>query len=425
MKGLFVKAGKRLLRWSKNFVGKDLVLRVLSVFFAMLIWGYVITIQNPSRNKTLTDVSVKFEGEADLNARDLVIRGNKAELLKNVAATVTTPLDKYAQVTAQDVECTINLSNIGSPGTYTLRIDAQSYYGEASASPASVQVEIDELEIKQIPVEIHTEGTLPDGYWMDDMAVSQQMIEIRGAKIDIEKVTKAVGILSLNNRTESYNDAISLKLVDADGNEVPNVSLISDIPAVNVKMTIQPKKTVGFNIVGAIVGSDNIAANYEIASIKTIPESVEITGSREALESIVQLDLESLDISGASGYIFQTLAIKVPEGITILGGENVNVYISIKEKTETVAFQDIGIQVIGTTSKSDYSISTSKVDVSVSGPYSKITKLTRKDIKLVVDITDLSPGQYVLQVQTGESDKLTNDMTVTPGTETVTITIRR
>jgi YbbR domain-containing protein len=425
MKGLFVKAGKRLQRWSKNFVRKDLVLRLLSVFFAMLIWGYVITIQNPSRNKTLTDVSVKFEGEADLNARDLVIRGNKTDLLKNVTATVTTPLDKYAQVTAQDVECTINLSNIGSPGTYTLRIDAQSYYGEASASPASVQVEIDELEIKQIPVEIHTEGTLPDGYWMDDMAVSQQMIEIRGAKIDIEKVTKAVGILSLTNRTESYNDAISLKLVDADGNEVPNVSLVSDIPAVNVKMTIQPKKTVGFNIVGAIIGSDNIAANYEIASIKTIPESVEITGSREALESIVQLDLESLDISGASGYIFQTLAIKVPEGITILGSENVNVYISIKEKTETVAFQDIGIQVIGTTSKSDYSISTSKVDVSVSGPYSKITKLTRKDIKLVVDITDLSPGQYVLQVQTGESDKLSNDMTVTPGTETVTITIRR
>ena len=53
----------------KSFFTKNIAIKVISLMFAILLWGYVLMTQNPPRVKTVTDVTVSIEGEADLTTR--------------------------------------------------------------------------------------------------------------------------------------------------------------------------------------------------------------------------------------------------------------------------------------------------------------------------------------------------------------------
>ena len=59
--------GTIILNWLKGFFTKNLALKIVSLLFAMLIWGYVMVEVNPKRVKTITDVPVSFSGESSLH----------------------------------------------------------------------------------------------------------------------------------------------------------------------------------------------------------------------------------------------------------------------------------------------------------------------------------------------------------------------
>ena len=68
--------GSALKTWLKNAFTKNLALKIVSLIFAMLLWGYVLMSENPQRTKTLTNVPISVEGGADLIARKLVLSGD-------------------------------------------------------------------------------------------------------------------------------------------------------------------------------------------------------------------------------------------------------------------------------------------------------------------------------------------------------------
>ena len=62
---------KRILTAIKNFFTTNLAVKIVALLFAVLLWGYVLTDQNPYRTKTITNVNTSFEGEAELLAQGL------------------------------------------------------------------------------------------------------------------------------------------------------------------------------------------------------------------------------------------------------------------------------------------------------------------------------------------------------------------
>ena len=54
--------GSALKTWLKNAFTKNLALKIVSLIFAMLLWGYVLMSENPQRTKTLTNVPISVEG---------------------------------------------------------------------------------------------------------------------------------------------------------------------------------------------------------------------------------------------------------------------------------------------------------------------------------------------------------------------------
>ena len=381
----------------KSFFTKNIAIKVLSLMFAILLWGYVLMTQNPPRVKTVTDVTVSIEGEADLTTRKLTLRGDRAALLEDVSVRVRTELTSYADISADDITASINLSRITSTGKHTVRIHAKSSSGDVvSVSPSEIEVEIDTLTTRNIPIEIHEEGELPEGYWAGDVKLDSATVLLEGPGTDLAKIVKAVGTIDLTNRTESLNQSIMLALYDKEGNVVESSILFGGMPTVVAKQEILPSKLVPIDVDGAIIGREELPENFEIASYGTSLEStlVRIVGDADVIQKIESLSLEPVDVTGCTESIQQELAINVPEGVRIIGADSVNLQVTIREKTAVLEFTELPIEIVGLARKQTATLSQELANVTFSGRVSLLAGITRGDVKVYADVTGLAAGTH-------------------------------
>ncbi len=384
-----------LKKWLKNFFSKDIALKIISLVFAMLLWGYVLMMQDPVRIKTISNVPVSIEGEADLLARKLVIRGNKE--FDNVTIRVRTQLTQYADLTASDVTAVISLTSITTSGTYVIAISPKTAIGTvASITPAQVTVEVDQLVKRHIPVRISWTGTLPEGYWAGDAVVSRTEIEIEGAAKDLADIEYASAEIDLTNATQSINRSVLLTLYDGAGNEVDSGMLLGTLPSVSVQREVLNMKEVPVDMASAILGADDLPTNFELVGSKIVagPQTVRLVGDAEALEAIEAIALEPIDISGSRQSIQQTFALLVPDGVRLLDADSVELYIEIREKSASVSFMELPIKVRGVGKKLSASLSLETADVVVSGRISLVNLLKREDVNLYIDLTGYVAGTY-------------------------------
>jgi len=381
----------------KNFFTKNIAIKVISLMFAILLWGYVLMTQNPPRVKTVTDVTVSIEGEADLTTRKLTLRGDRAALLEDVSVRVRTELTSYADISADDITASINLSRITSTGKHTVRIHAKSSSGDVvSVSPSQIEVEIDTLTTRNIPIEIHEEGELPEGYWAGDVQLDSATVLLEGPGTDLAKIVKAVGTIDLTNRTESLNQSIMLALYDKEGNVVESSILFGGMPTVVAKQEILPSKLVPIDVDGAIIGREELPENFEIASYGTSLEStlVRIVGDADVIQKIESLSLEPVDVTGCTESIQQELAINVPEGVRIIGADSVNLQVTIREKTAVLELTELPIEIVGLARKQTATLSQELANVTFSGRVSLLAGITRGDVKVYADVTGLAAGTH-------------------------------
>ena len=381
----------------KSFFTKNIAIKVLSLMFAILLWGYVLMTQNPPRVKTVTDVTVSIEGEADLTTRKLTLRGDRAALLEDVSVRVRTELTSYADISADDITASINLSRITSTGKHTVRIHAKSSSGDVvSVSPSEIEVEIDTLTTRNIPIEIHEEGELPEGYWAGDVQLDSATVLLEGPGTDLAKIVKAVGTIDLTNRTESLNQSIMLALYDKEGNVVESSILFGGMPTVVAKQEILPSKLVPIDVDGAIIGREELPENFEIASYGTSLEStlVRIVGDADVIQKIESLSLEPVDQTGCTESIQQELAINVPEGVRIIGADSVNLQVTIREKTAVLELTELPIEIVGLARKQTATLSQELANVTFSGRVSLLAGITRGDVKVYADVTGLAAGTH-------------------------------
>ena len=52
----------------RSFFTRNLAVKIIALVFAMLLWGYVLTDQKPTRAKVVPNVTTSFDGEAELLA---------------------------------------------------------------------------------------------------------------------------------------------------------------------------------------------------------------------------------------------------------------------------------------------------------------------------------------------------------------------
>ena len=416
-----------LKNFFKNLVTKNVLLKVISLLFAMLLWGYVMMDQNPERIKQVDNVVVSFEGEGDLITRKFVVRGDRDEILSDVSARVSTELTKYADLDASDVTAMISLKNISKAGTYALQIVGTSTEGDVlSVNPNTVYVEIDNLVSRRIPITVtYDTDDLPENYWADTPVLSRSEIEIEGAAQDVAKVVRAQCRIDLTGQTESINESMEVELQDSNGDAVSSTLFLGQLPSVTVQMKIYPTVTVPIDLNSAILGRDSLPENYEIVTESIEPEMVTLAGNADLLEGITSVQTEQIDIAGRDTSLLTEVNILAPDGLQIIGEKTVAVYLNIREKRDTFVMFAVPIELDGLNRKLNATLSDLYVNVKLTGPISEIGKLERANIKLYLDLANMEAGVYKdvpIMIDVG-SESLQKLLDIELSLESVTVTI--
>ncbi|MCE5236470.1 MAG: CdaR family protein [Clostridiaceae bacterium] len=416
-----------IVRFLKELFTKNILIKLLSLVFAMLIWGYVMTDQNPVRTKTVTDVPVNFEGESDLIARRLVVRSDRAEALKNITVKVDTELTKYADFSANNITASISLRNVSGPGTYTLPISVTAVDGSVVGEQQEVTIEIDNLVTKQrIPVEVSLLGELPPGYWSGSPEMASGFVEITGASKDISSVVKAVCSIDLTDRRETYNESTAVELQNSAGEKV-TAPLLGELPSIPIKLSILRMAELPVNVDAAITGRDELPVNYEIVSYSVSPSSnITVVGEASVIDALTGIGIEPIDVSNRKESVEEEVALLLPEGVTSLDGDTISVRVNIRQKLQTLPLTAVPIVVRGTNNKLTYTLDTPSTDVTITGQVGFISDLSRDDVVIYADVTGLTAGTYEIELRLDfpKKESMLNEVTYTLSDAKASVTVR-
>lgn len=418
--------GAIILNWLKGFFTKNLALKIVSLLFAMLIWGYVMVEVNPKRVKTITDVPISFSGESSLHDRGLAVRGDRDDILRNVTVRVKVQLTDYTGLDASDISASVSLRPVNKADTYKLKIDATSSLGTVeNVSPSEISIEVDELATMLVPIDVEYSGELPDGYWKSEPTLASQSIKVSGPRDDVSTISKAICTIDLEDRTTSYNEAILLKYVDKNGDEIDTALFLDTLPSVVVKMDVMRIVELPINAADAVLGADALPANYEVYDVVATPPTVRVVGSENALSGLTGIKIENIDVSGSTSSVQQNVVITAPEGTTLLDDPNITVYVGIREKQDSAQFKGVPIETKGLGKKLTAELSATECEVNITGRTSLMKLLRRKDVSVYVDLTGLTAGTYKITPMVSLASKeMQTDLQWTVSLPEATVTIK-
>ena len=315
----------------KAILQRRLGLKVTALFFAVLLWSYVISDTDPYRTKHVRNVALTAIGAESLDEQDLIIRGDGQSKFGTCDVNVEARISQMGNIGLENVTASVDLSGISEPGTFRLKVTAKTKYGEIQkTSPEYITVEVDDKVSTKVPVVYEFTGTLPQGYWNDTPEITPNEIEITGARTDVEKVTRAMCTIDLNNVTEDIKGSYNLKLVDSEGKEISATNFVGELPAATVEMKVLPYKAVALDVSNSISDAHRVARGYEVTSITSAPLTVEIAAPKEVLDTIQTLQVEMVSVRGLNADATLSTAVILPKNVTLITNPEIQIKVALR-----------------------------------------------------------------------------------------------
>ena len=395
--------GRKLIVLCKKIWGslrRNFGLKLIALFFAILLWSIAMAEENPWREKNISNVSATVIGKDILAENDLAVTNGLSVLKDGVKLNIEVRQADYYTVENESISATVDLSFIREPGQYTVKVSTKGPNNGRvlDVNPSTVNVTVEKTATRTLPVSYTYEGELGENYWHGDPIITPNMIEISGPVSTVEKISRAVCNIPLTNLTSPFNEAVQVVFYDANGGIVDTGNLTNSVPTAIVNMDVLYKKSVPVQTDGNILDIDNVKAGYVVSDVEVTPKTVEIVGPIDKVNSITSVNFEAISVQNADATVVKAAKLLLPEGVTGLKDNSVNVVVSIKEKETEETFNK-QLQYTELSSGLSAVLRTKVIEVKVNGPISAVKNFQPSDLKLYVNLAGLSEGVYDVPVE--------------------------
>ncbi len=184
--------------------------------------------------------------------------------------------------------------------------------------PNVVDVFIPVKRVKTVPIEIQTEGSVPQGYEMGNIKVFPSTVKIMGDEDELAAV-KSIKTEVVNISTFLEKGRVELKLIIPEGIELAEPSIK---PSADIDIHKIIEKTMEYNL--DEISVNNLGGGLSIDNNATTPSHIAVTvkGSDKIIEPLTKEDLPLFIDLGGLGEGAHTVPVKVNE---INGVEIVNI----------------------------------------------------------------------------------------------------
>ena len=425
---------KKSPRPLRSYLTNNMVLKILALVFAVILWNFVITETNPARTKNITEITVTASGADELASRGLIPRDDLTANPITVTVKVSVAHSDYKFINENAISASIDLTKVTKEGANSLPVIISfNNIGDVSlvsVTPASVNLTIDKLVSRDVPVSIRTAGELAPNL-ISLHPEYPETVSITGAAYYVDRIASAVVDVDL----ASLNDGDIVSSICHFEDESGNTIRFNGI-RITADMDIQTVKEVPVSLENAVENTDLLAKGYQFNGITA--EKVRICGHKDAVERISSVSPVPVDLTGKDAAFTEApLTFNLPEGISLVPGQEPTAQIDIIEAQQSVTVER-SITVSGLTPGLTASISNGSVTrritadgvinltatVTLTGPASSLNDLTQNDVIVRLSLLQKEAGTYDLQPVIVLSSALGTEITaqlISPSQLSVTI----
>ncbi|WP_277631204.1 CdaR family protein [Atopococcus tabaci] len=320
--------------------------RLLSLLFAVLLFSFVhyennsrVQSTSPSNGASITSVEVLTDIPIGINI------DKDRYFVSGIPETATVRLEGPQAILTQTLATrnfeivTPDLDDLG-PGTHVIRLGAEGISNQLDYSimPSEFPVVIEEKVTKEFDINVEFDTAyLEDGYEAGAPQLSQDTVVISGAASTVEQVNQVAVVVvpEEGNITEDIEATLSILVFDASG-ELLNVNI--EPSQVDVYIPVEGTQK---SLPVALRQTGTADPNYEytLELEQGENESVLVTGEQNLLEDMGNFVVE-VDVSGVTESTLRTVPLPVPDGITEVMPEELDVVIRVSPKNDGEANND-------------------------------------------------------------------------------------
>ena len=410
-----------MTRFKKVFslIFDDFQWKLISLVLAALIWFVGMNMSNPPQNLS---VSPRLQlANIEIMSRDNIIVLNEDALRDiNVSVVVRAPRsdmdilraaqsdpDRFSEIVEASVDFrAISTSTIRAADGYivqSLRISPNLAHGfeHLSITPAYVDVYLDVLESRAVPVAIIQDGELPPGFVQQELTLAlgnNDMVTVRGARSDIRNISQIRTYVDISGAFGDMQIPVPLVVLDRDGNDMTDrVHLSASETVANLRVY----RYRSFDVVINPVGTP--AHGFALSGIDFEATSVELVGRADVLDELEAIVAE-VNLQGVAGTLRLMVDIEaaLPPGVQLRQDEASSVEIvarieRIQEREFTIPRENVRSR--GGVSLYQHVDEHVPIRINISGPQSLISALNESTMALDFDLRGLAPGVHTIPLE--------------------------
>ena len=364
-----------------------------ALILALIVWVSAVTSSDP--NEIVTYPKPIPLSVLGLDP-DLIIAGDIAD---TVTVTIRAPHSIQQELVSkpESIHAFVNLSGLEA-GVHTLQpevtIDIRPARVE-KISPETITVTLENLLTREFPINLQLTGSLPIGYESSQPSLEAETVLITGPESKVSQVVKVIATVDLNNVTTSISRAVELKPLDSRGVIVSGVNL----NPTQVTVEIPVRQLGGYrNVFVKVVTTGQVAKGFYLTGISVNPPTITIYTTDPALATNMPAYIETVPISlnGVREGFESVVALNLPEGIQVVGEQNVTVTVGIAAIQSSLQLVDVPIEAVNVASGLKVTLSPDRVNLYLSGPLYLLEQLNVANIRVTVDLQGKTAGTYQL-----------------------------
>lgn len=311
----------------------NMVLKVLSVFAAVVVWLIVWNISDAETSRSF-NLNVTIENTDVITDQGMVYRVEDGT--DNVKVTVRARQSVIRDLRESDFVLTADMEkDLKYDSMVGIRVKCKNtginVDEDVTLSRSNVSVSIEDSIMEQFPVYVTWTGTLNDGVVVGSLVPEQTVIKISGPISIVERIKTVEASVDVTGLPATAVRTCSLKLYNSDREEIDPTFLNFSGKKDGIDVTVSMLETK--NVPVSVVYSGIPAENYQVASVEWKPEYVEIAGTASVLSGVagIRIPEEAVNVDGVSGELQLLVDITpyLPTGVILTDESSASVLIIV------------------------------------------------------------------------------------------------
>ncbi|MCC8067096.1 MAG: hypothetical protein LIO94_08355 [Clostridiales bacterium] len=308
---------------------RNMALKLLSVAIAFLIWIVVANVDNPTKSKLFRDIKIEIINEDSVTEIDKAFDITSED---SVVIKVTERRRVLESLSASDFTVVADMENLTEMNTVPLTVTCSNSavtLDEITVVPSSMKVELEQIVENEFVVTIETSGTPQSGYEVGTTEVVEgKTVQISGPQSLLERIGQVTASVSVSGISTDQRLSSTLTISDKNGDTLSETQMsrlqIKDSSGVllsdnTVDVDVELWEVL-YEVPIEIETSGTPESGYEITDVSTLPTTVNLVGTSEALENIDSITVSSpVSVAGAN----ETFTQEIDLTETLTSMENV------------------------------------------------------------------------------------------------------